>query len=178
MSVEIKLGERLALVELLSENDNQVMIKVDDKVYDIDIIEVEKGVYSVLYKGRSYNVELIETDSPKKYEVNTFYHSYAAEIIDADAKYQQARKSGDSFEADSTIISPMPGKVVKIPVQVGDVVKKGETVIIIAAMKMESEYKAMKDGVVAEIFVKENDTIDGNQALVKIDDIHNSISQN
>lgn len=178
MSVEIKLGERLALVELLSENDNMVMIKVDDKVYDIDIIEVEKGVYSVLYKGRSYNVELIETDSPKKYAVNTFYHSYDAEIIDADAKYQQARKLGDSIEADSTIISPMPGKVVKIPVKVGDAVLKGETVIIIAAMKMESEYKAMKDGVVSEIFVEENDTIDGNQALVKIDDIHNSISQN
>ncbi len=169
MALEIKLGERLAKVELLSEKENHIIILVDDNEYDIDMIQVEKGVYSILYKGRSYNVELIETDSPKKYAVNTHYLSYDAEIIDAETKYLQARNSGDSFEADSTILSPMPGKVVKIPVILGDKVKKGETVIIVAAMKMESEYKAMKDGVVSEIFVKEEDTIDGNQPLIKID---------
>ncbi len=169
MALEIKLGDRLAKVELLAENENLITIKVDDNVYDLDIIQVEKGIYSVLYKGLSYNVELIEAESPKKYAVNTLYHSYQAEIIDAETKYRNARNAGESFEADSTIYSPMPGKVVKIPVKVGDVVKKGETVIIIAAMKMESEYKAMKDGVIAEIFVKEDDTIDGNQPLVSID---------
>jgi len=169
MALEIKLGDRLAKVELLSENKNNITIMVDDNVYDIDMIQVERGVYSILYKGRSYNVELIETDTPKKYAVNTHYHSYNAEIIDAEAKYLQARNSGDGFEAVGTILSPMPGKVVKIPVSLGKKVKKGETLIIVAAMKMESEYKAMKDGVVSEIFVKEDDIIDGNQPLVKIE---------
>lgn len=171
MALEIKLGERIANVELLSEDGASLTIKVDDKVYDLDMVQVETGVYSVLYKGLSYNVELIATDSPKKYAVNTFYHSYEAEVIDAEAKYQQARRAGDSFESESTILSPMPGKVVKIPVEVGQQVRKGETVVIVAAMKMESEYKAMKDGVIAEIFVKEDQTIDGNQPLVRIDDI-------
>ncbi len=169
MALEIKLCERLAKVELLSENKNHITIKVDDKEYELDIIQVEHGVYSVLYKTLSYNVELIETSTPKKYTVNTFYHSYNAEIIDAETKYRQARKSNDSFEAGDTIMSPMPGKVVKIPVKVGNKVKKGDTVIIVAAMKMESEYKAMKDGIISEIFVDENDTIDGNQPLIKIE---------
>jgi len=169
MTLEVKLGERLAQVELISEKGSQIVVKVDDKIYDIDTLEVEKGVYSVLYKNRSYNVELIEKDSAKKYTINTIYNSFDAEIIDADAKYKQARTSGDSFEADSTIISPMPGKVVKIPVKEGDDVKKGDTVIIIAAMKMESEYKAMKDGKISDIFVSEEDTVDGNQPLIKIE---------
>ena len=133
------------------------------------MIQVEQGVYSVLYNGLSYNVELIATESPKKYAINTFYHSYQAEIIDAETRYQRARNAGNEFEAESTLISPMPGKVVKIPVKTGDKVQKGDTVIIIAAMKMESEYKAMKDGVVTEIYVKEEQTIDGNQALIKIE---------
>ncbi len=169
MSLEIKLGDRTAKVELLAESGNQVKIMVDDNEYDLDCYQVEKGVYSILFKGRSYNVELIDTDSPKKYSVNTFYHSYDAEIIDAETKYLQARTGGDSEDEQSTIISPMPGKVVKIQVALGDEVKKGDTVIIISAMKMESEYKAGKDGTISEIFVNEEDTIKANQALIHIE---------
>jgi biotin carboxyl carrier protein len=169
MATEVQLDERLANVELLAEDGTMITIKVDDKIYQLDLIQVEQGVYSVLYNGLSYNVELIATESPKKYAINTFYHSYQAEIIDAETRYQRARNAGNEFEAESTLVSPMPGKVVKIPVKTGDNVQKGDTVIIIAAMKMESEYKAMKDGVVTDIYVKEGQTIDGNQALIKIE---------
>lgn len=169
MSLEIKLGDRTAKVELLAESGNQIKIMVDDNEYDLDCYQVEKGIYSILFKGRSYNVELIDTDSPKKYSVNTFYHSYDAEIIDAETKYLQARKGGDLEDEQSTICSPMPGKVVKIPVKLGEEVKKGDTVVIISAMKMESEYKAGKDGTISEIFVNEEDTIKANQALVHIE---------
>lgn len=169
MSLEIKLGERIAKVELLAESGNKVKIMVDDNEYDLDCYQVEKGIYSILFKGRSYNVELIDTDSPKKYSVNTFYHSYDAEIIDAETKYLQARKGGEMDDEQSTISSPMPGKVVKIQVGLGEEVKKGDTVIIISAMKMESEYKAGKDGTISEIFVNEEDTIKANQALIHIE---------
>jgi len=169
MALEIKLGDRIAKVELLAESGNQVKIMVDDKEYDLDCNQVEKGIYSILFKGRSYNVELIETDTPKKYTVNTFYHSYDAEIIDAETKYLKARTSGNAEDEQGTISSPMPGKVVKIPVLMGAEVKKGDTVIIISAMKMESEYKAGKDGIVSEIFVKEEEVVKANQALVQIE---------
>lgn len=169
MAIEVKLDDRLAQVELISQEGNQVTIVVDDQQYEIDLMQVERGVYSVLYKGRSYNVELIETESAKKYAINTFYHSYAADIIDAEAKYRLARKAGQLAEEESTIKSPMPGKVVKVMAKVGDKVEKGQTLVIVAAMKMESEYKAMRDGVVAEVFVKNDDTVDSNQPLIVID---------
>jgi biotin carboxyl carrier protein len=63
----------------------------------------------------------------------------------------------------------MPGKVVKIPVKEGDTVAKGDTVIVISAMKMESEYKSPVDGVVKRVFVQEGQTINGNQPLVEIE---------
>ena len=169
MALEIKLGNRIAKVELLAESGNQVKIMVDDKEYDLDCNQVEKGIYSILFKGRSYNVELIETNTPKKYSVNTFYHSYEAEIIDAETKYLKARTSGKEDDEQGTICSPMPGKVVRIPVLMGAEVKKGDTVIIISAMKMESEYKAGKDGIISEIFVKEEDIVKANQALIQIE---------
>jgi biotin carboxyl carrier protein len=50
-------------------------------------------------------------------------------------------------------------------------VEAGQTVIIVSAMKMESEFKASKAGVVSEIPVSEGDTVDGNQVLVVIEDL-------
>jgi biotin carboxyl carrier protein len=63
----------------------------------------------------------------------------------------------------------MPGKVVKILVSEGDEIKEGENAIIISAMKMESEYKSPKDGIVKQINVKEGDTIEGDQVLIELE---------
>jgi biotin carboxyl carrier protein len=63
----------------------------------------------------------------------------------------------------------MPGKVVEILVKPGDNVKAGETVIIVSAMKMESEYKVRKDRLIKEVKVKEGDTVSANQPLITIE---------
>ena len=63
----------------------------------------------------------------------------------------------------------MPGKVVKIPVTIGDIVKKGDTVITISAMKMESEYKSPMDGEISKINVTEGSTVTAGQILIEIE---------
>jgi len=63
----------------------------------------------------------------------------------------------------------MPGKIVKIMVKKGDVLKAGDTVIVVSAMKMESEYKVKQDSTVQDILVSEGDTIEGHQPLVIVE---------
>ena len=168
MSYEINVNDQTSTIELLNRDGNKVKIALNGKKLDADIVMVEKGVYSIIMDGISYNVELIENGSSKNYVVNTLYESFDVEIIDAESKYLKSRKKDDGD--DSNVIStPMPGKIVKIPVKVGDNVKAGETVIIISAMKMESEYKVKKDRLIKEILVKEGDTVDGNQPLIFIE---------
>lgn len=170
MSLEIRLDDRHSQVELVSRDKNRVKIKVDDKLHEVDIVMVEDGVYSLLMNGKSYIVRLMEGDTSKKYNVSTAKRSFDLEIIDAETRYLMSRKGNDELEdAGNQISSPMPGKVVKIPVKTGDKVDVGQTVIIVSAMKMESEYKAGKAGVIKEILVKEGDTIEGNQALITIE---------
>jgi len=129
---------------------------------------VERGVYSVLYKNKSFNVELTRGKKPKTYTINTLYNSYDISILDAEAKYLKSRKD-DHLDEDTAISSPMPGKVVKVLVKTGDKVKSGDTVIIISAMKMESEYKVKRDRVIKNVMVKEGDIIDGNQPLIIVE---------
>jgi biotin carboxyl carrier protein len=167
-SLEIKLNDRIAAIELESRVENHFHLSVDGRKYEADIIQVERGVYLVIMGGKSYNVELIENGDPKKYHINTLYHQYDAEVIDAETRYMKGRKVDHGLE-DTVISSPMPGKVVKILVKAGDKVKAGETVVIVSAMKMESEYKVKKDRLIKEIKVKEGDTVNANQPLIIIE---------
>ena len=168
MALEINIDGNSSSVELLSKDGNKHQVEIDGKMYEVDLVMVEKGVYSIIYKNKSYNVELIQGREPKTYTINTLYNSYDIDIMDAEAKYLKGRKQ-DELDDESSISSPMPGKVVKILVKIGDKVKAGDTVIIISAMKMESEYKVKRDREIKDILVKEGDTIDSHQPLIIIE---------
>jgi len=64
------------------------------------------------------------------------------------------------------VVAPMPGTVSEILVQVGDVVKADEELLILEAMKMENSICAPKDGKVIEIKINEEDKVDTNQILM------------
>ena len=74
-------------------------------------------------------------------------------------------------EGSNQVASPMPGKIVKIPVSVGDVVVSGQTLIVVEAMKMQSEFKATGDKIVQAILVKEGDTVDSHQVMIKLENV-------
>ncbi len=169
MALEIQIDERKSKVELVRKDKNFIEILVDGRLYKLDIIMVEDGVYSIINDNKSYNVELIEGESRKKYIVNTLFKSFNIEIVDAETRYQLSRNRNLLGDDQSVISSPMPGKIVRIPVKVGDKVEAGDTVIIVSAMKMESEYKTGKAGIIKEIHVREGDTIDGHQPLITIE---------
>ncbi|MCX6221079.1 MAG: biotin/lipoyl-binding protein [Bacteroidia bacterium] len=168
VQLELKVNGRDAIVKEISRNGSLVTISVDDKIYEVDIDKVSGEEYSILSEGKSYNVEVIPTDDPKVYRVNTIYFGFDVSVNDAEARYMQKRKKNEGDSTTDTIKSPMPGKVVKVLVQKGDHVEKGQTVVVLSAMKMESEYKAGCDGIVSKVAVKEGDTVDGNQLLIVI----------
>ena len=169
MAYEVNLGRRNARVELLNRNGSKVQLDIDGRIYDSDIVMVEKGVYSILHNGHSYNIELIEGETSKKYIVNTFAKTFNLEIVDAESKYISSRNKGMEVEEENVVSSPMPGKVVKIPVKVGDKVDAGQTLIVVEAMKMQSEFKASHDKTVLEILVKEGDTVNAHQLMMKLE---------
>ncbi len=69
---------------------------------------------------------------------------------------------------DGTIVSPMPGRVVKNLVNEGDVVTAGQGVVVIEAMKMENELKASIDGVVSKLHVTSDDLVESGAPLIEI----------
>lgn len=169
MPVEIKINDRTVWVNLLKQNGNLLEVDVDGKTYEVDLLHTPGGTFSIIESGRSYNIELVPRNHPKKYTAHTLYNTFDLEIIDAETRYLINRGSKGDASSEKTISSPMPGKVVKVLVNEGDAIQKGENAIIIAAMKMESEYKAPIDGIVKKVNVKDGDTVEGNQILIEIE---------
>ena len=64
------------------------------------------------------------------------------------------------------ILAPMPGKIIDVLVAVGDKVSEDDELLILEAMKMENPVYATADGVVKEIKVKKDDTVEGEQLLL------------
>ena len=80
---------------------------------------------------------------------------------------EQARfPSTINSEVGGGLMAPMPGNVLAVMVQVGDVVKKGQTLLILEAMKMEHPVQASIDGLVSEINVTAGEQVDNNQSLI------------
>ena len=77
-------------------------------------------------------------------------------------------RSGTQNENSGSIVSSIPGKVVSIDVKVGDIVEKGQTILILEAMKMQNEISSPVSGVVADIFVEEGQSVESNFELASI----------
>ncbi len=168
MPLELKIKDRIAKIDMLSQNHQIFKVKIDGKDYDLDVVKVEESVYSVLYKGHSINLEMIEGESPNHYKVNTRTDHFQVEVIDPVSRYKSNKGQGLK-NTDRIIEAPMPGRIVKLLVKEGDVVNEGDTTIIVSAMKMESEYKATISGIIKQVFVKEGDTVEGGARLIEID---------
>ena len=67
------------------------------------------------------------------------------------------------------LVAPMPGKVIDLKVKVGSKVKKGETLVILEAMKMEHQVKASEDGKVSKLLIRKDDQLENGALLMVVD---------
>ena len=67
------------------------------------------------------------------------------------------------------LVAPMPGKVIDLKVKVGSKVKKGDTLVILEAMKMEHQVKASKDGKITKVLIKKDDQLENGALLMVLD---------
>ena len=83
--------------------------------------------------------------------------------------YRGYKPSGLNKGGAGALITQMPGKVVKLFKKVGDKVTKGETVLILEAMKMENEIKSGADGIIRSVNIKEGETLEAGFLLIEIE---------
>ncbi|WP_302386332.1 acetyl-CoA carboxylase biotin carboxyl carrier protein subunit [uncultured Clostridium sp.] len=132
--------------------------------------------YTATLNGKQYEVELERIDAyepmPRYGEAPAAAPAAPAAPAPAPAPAAPAPAPAAPAAAPAagatTVEAPMPGKILNIKVSAGQAVKFGETVIVMEAMKMETEIVAPADGTVAQILVKAGDAVDTGAALVTL----------
>lgn len=131
----------------------QYKYKINGNLYNVTVNDVEDNIANVEVNGTSYKIEL---EQPVKAAPKPVTRPAAAPKTETGApvvtkKPAAAKKDG--------VKSPLPGVILDLKVKEGDTVKKGQTIIILEAMKMENNINAHKDGKVVEIKVNKGDSV-------------------
>ncbi|WP_428667772.1 biotin/lipoyl-containing protein [Runella sp.] len=136
-----------------------------------DLVALNNGRFHILQNDRSYNVEVIEADyAEKSFKIKINQNIYTVAAKDRfDLLLAQMGMAGGAKNKVNNLKAPMPGLIWDIKVQVGDVVKAGDIVLVLVAMKMENALKSSGEGVVKSIKVNKGDSVDKNQVLVEFE---------
>jgi len=139
-----------------------------EDIKDLDLHR-EGNLIHILHNARSYNIKCLSKDlNKKKYHLEVNEEIYEVTIEDeCDQLVNTLGFSAEQSTVITDIKAPMPGLVLKIFSKQGDKVVKGESLIILEAMKMENIIKSPIDGIIKSINVKEGDSVDKSAILIE-----------
>ncbi len=166
MKLTLEINGRAEEIEILS-GAPECRFKLGAEPARDALVEIaEPGVYSVLLDGRSYDV-YVEDAPGGGLVVDLNGHHFEIQARDPRAWSRNAAGQGGS--AVQSILSPMPGKIVRVLVAAGDDVAKGQAIIVVEAMKMQNELKAARAGKVLTVSAKEGATVAAGELLATIE---------
>ena len=133
---------------------------INGNKYDVAINEVKDTTAKVTVNGEEYT---IEWEKPVEEKPVVKVQPVAAKPAAAPAAKPAAATAAVDGHA---IKTPLPGVIIDVKVNVGDTVAKGQTVVVLEAMKMENNINADRDGKVTAIQVTKGDTVADGAVLV------------
>ena len=165
MKFSLTLGGREDTIEILSPAP-ACRFQLGDAPARSAIVETpEPGVYSVLLEGRSYDAFVEDTPSGLVVTIE----GYRFEIDVRDPRRWSRKAAGTGAGAVQAILSPMPGKVVRVLAAPGDMVVTGQGIVVVEAMKMQNELKSNRDGRVLSVAAKEGATVIAGELLASVE---------
>jgi len=151
----------------INRDGRSVTATVDGRSYDLDVSEPEKEVLLVKNANKISQV-FVSPNAGSGFGVTIHGHALDVEILDP-KRLRGAGKDSEHGDGMAEIKTAMPGKVVRILVESGAEVAKGDGIIVVEAMKMQNELKSPKDGTVKDIRAAEGQTVNAGDILVVIE---------
>jgi biotin carboxyl carrier protein len=152
--------------EIDIQGDGTLLVNGEKR--EVDFRALGPAFYSIIMQNLSYEL-VIEEREGNEVEVFMRGRMYNAQVMDERAQLMAARAALLMADTgDVSVKAPMPGLVVAVPVEAGQAVKAGQTVVILESMKMQNELKAPRDGTVQAVHVTAGQSVEQNKVLVTI----------
>ncbi len=160
--VDITESRKSWIINLKEEDLDWVNYEISKDDY-----KLVENVISLIFGGASYVLDVI--GSGYNYMVYTRGAYREVKIYNDENILHESLKRGGSLGAGDNLTSGMPGKIVKVLVKKGDIVKAGGPLLIMEAMKMENEMRASHNTKIKEVFVKDGDHVEAGATLISFE---------
>lgn len=152
-------------------NDIREFTYTQAEIDSLDSREISPLHYHLLSDNRSFKGEIQKADFLNKaYTVKVRNSTYEINISNQlDLLIEDMGLSLGQAQVVNDIKAPMPGLILDVTIAEGDVVKEGDYLLVLEAMKMENTLTAPRDGVVKAISVKKGQTVEKNQLLIEME---------
>jgi biotin carboxyl carrier protein len=160
-------GKREAAIGVTRRGSGLYEVRIGDEVHVVDAFQHDFGTLSLIVGTRSYAATLDARGG--KVAVRVRGSAFPLELLDERRLRLRRVAVGTSPLGKQTVATPMPGRIVRILVKVGDEVKAGQGLVVVEAMKMENVMRSPKDGRVVELAVTEGQRVEGNAKLCAVE---------
>lgn len=141
----------------------QYNLKINGKEYSVSVDSVKGNVADVSVNGKKYEVEIgkpnTQIEIPSRPEPSG---SAAPAPVRTPSPKRKPASAGRTIE------SPLDGNIISVNAKVGDIVRSGQTVAVLEAMKMENEIQAEYDGTVTSVNVEKGDHVTVGAPIITI----------
>lgn len=149
-------------------------VTLDGREYTIDAHSMPSEIVTALIDNKSYDIDLERVDEDNALDgrlgVRVRGRVIYLEMLDERRKkMRDAQATRFAENGVARIMSPMPGKVIRVMVSTGQIVADGQGLVVVEAMKMENELKSPKNGQVKEVRAKVGDSVDTGSLLLVIE---------
>lgn len=168
MRLNAEVEDEKLSVEMRREGE-RVFAEIGGRRYELEAREVGAGEYLLLHDGRVYECRVGQSKgrgTPLSVAVGA--REYDVTLTDP----KHLRGAGVAHTHDSgraQVTAPMPGKVVRVLVEVGQQIEAGQGVVVVEAMKMQNELKSPKGGIIAELRAETGATVNAGDVLAVIE---------
>jgi biotin carboxyl carrier protein len=174
MQFELEVGDSLRTVTV-QRDGAMFRVTVDGHPYLVDLRRIDGATLSMLLQPnghaaarRSVDAAVVAGPSGGAFDVHVAGHSVPVQLRNGSGLRRLG--VGSSHGAGpQRVTAPMPGKIVRVLVKAGDLVKARQGLVVIEAMKMENELKAARDGRIREVSASEGQSVDAGAALVIVE---------
>lgn len=145
----------------LTQTEKAYRAQSGDVHVEVKVVYNRDGLIGLLIDGHPVRA-YVSSDGPRRW-VTVSGRTYLL------TKSSNAAHHAAGHEHSSELTAPMPGQVRSINAQVGERVKRGQTLLVLEAMKMEIRIQAPADGAVTDLPVRLGETVERDQLLAKMD---------
>jgi biotin carboxyl carrier protein len=155
----------------LNREGARVVASVDGRSFDIEVHELGTAGYLLSLDGKVYECFVASAGGARSVEGALNVHArgriYSVNIHDP-KRLRGAGAVGGHDAGRAEVMAPMPGKIVRVLVETGQKVEKGDGLIVVEAMKMQNELKSPREGTVTELHAAAGATVNSGEVLVVV----------